>query len=267
MPTKKQLTYWERMKGHPQYNTGRTHFKKGIYQWEGKDHPRGMLGKTAWNKGISHSEETKRKIGLANFGRKLSEEHKRKISESNKGSNHYMFGKQHSEETKKKIGLAHRGKELSGEHRERLYEGLLKRWAGNKTIWTEEYKKNNLKRWRHMKGISKRYNDEEPSGISYTKEYKKLQRQKRKAFMKGGGKLSIKTIQQVYEDNIKKYGTLTCYLCEKPVEFKKDHLEHKTPLSRGGTNLYENLGVSCQKCNCKKHTKTEQEFRKEILSL
>jgi hypothetical protein len=28
-PTLKQLEVWEKMKGHPQYNTGRTHFKIG----------------------------------------------------------------------------------------------------------------------------------------------------------------------------------------------------------------------------------------------
>ena len=38
--------------------------------------------------------------------------------------------------------------------------------------------------------------------------------------------LTIERIQMVYEDNIKKYGTLTCYLCERPIEFKKDCLEH-----------------------------------------
>ena len=48
----------------------------------------------------------------------------------------------------------------------------------------------------------------------------------------------------------------------KPIEFGKDHLEHKTPLSRGGTNEYDNLSVACQSCNCRKHTKTECEFKK-----
>ena len=80
-----------------------------------------------------------------------------------------------------------------------------------------------------------------------------------------GGELSIKTIQQVYEDNIKKYGTLTCYLCLEPIQFGKDHLEHKTPLSRGGTNARRNLDVACQRCNCKKHNKTEAEYRKVLL--
>jgi len=72
--------------------------------------------------------------------------------------------------------------------------------------------------------------------------------------------LTVSVIQRVYEDNIKLYGTLTCYLCEKQIPFGKDNLEHKTPISRGGTNYYENLGVSCQACNCSKHNKTDKEF-------
>ncbi len=119
---------------------------------------------------------------------------------------------------------------------------------------------------RHRLGLSNKYR-EEYTGVSYTKEYKKIQRQKRKSLLKGGGELSIKTIQMVYEDNIKKYGTLTCYLCEKPIEFRDDNLEHKTPLIRGGTNEYQNLGISCQKCNNKKYIKTEEEYRKEILTI
>ncbi len=127
---------------------------------------------------------------------------------------------------------------------------------------TREYINELSKKRRHEKGISKKYNSE--SGVSYTKEYKKFQRKRRKAFMKGGGKLSVKTIQQVYEDNIKRFSTLTCYLCYQLIIFGDDHLEHKQPLSRGGTNEYNNLAVSCSSCNRKKHTKTEQEFRKEI---
>ena len=124
-----------------------------------------------------------------------------------------------------------------------------------------------LKELRHLRGVSKKYISAprgSGNGFSYTKEYKKLQRQKRKALVRGGGELPIKRIQLVYEDNIKKYGTLTCYLCLTPVEFKKDHLEHKIPLSRGGTNEYNNLAIACQRCNCKKHARTEEEYRKEI---
>jgi len=118
---------------------------------------------------------------------------------------------------------------------------------------------------RHKLGINKRYNSMYSiSRFSKTKAYRRLQRQKRKALMKGGGKLTIKTIQLVYEDNIKRYGTLTCYLCLEPIEFGKDTLEHKTPLSRGGTNEYNNLGIACQKCNFSKSNKTEEEYRRII---
>lgn len=77
-------------------------------------------------------------------------------------------------------------------------------------------------------------------------------------------KATLKVIRFVYEDNIKKYGTLTCYLCEKPID-KKEHLEHKIPLARGGTNNYDNLGIACPRCNCRKRSLTEQEFRQRYL--
>jgi 5-methylcytosine-specific restriction endonuclease McrA len=76
-----------------------------------------------------------------------------------------------------------------------------------------------------------------------------------------GGELSIQTIQQVYEDNIKRFGTLTCYLCFKPIEFRQDCLEHKIPLSRGGTNVRDNLDIAHRSCNSKKNTKTEEEYQ------
>ena len=116
--------------------------------------------------------------------------------------------------------------------------------------------------YRHRLGISKKYTSE--LGISYTKEYKTLHNQRYKALKKAGGDLPIARIQLVYEDNIKKYGTLTCYLCYCPIKFGKDELEHKIPLSRGGTNEYNNLAIAHKSCNCKKHDKTEKEYRKEI---
>ena len=90
----------------------------------------------------------------------------------------------------------------------------------------------------------------------------KFNKKLRRALERSNTPLTIKTIQLVYEDNIKKYGTLTCYLCLGPIEFCKDNLEHKTPLSRGGTNEYNNLRVACNKCNLRKGQKTEEEYTK-----
>ena len=37
--------------------------------------------------------------------------------------------------------------------------------------------------------------------------------------------------------------------------------DHRTPLSRGGTNAIENILPSCRRCNQRKYTLTEREFR------
>jgi hypothetical protein len=39
------------------------------------------------------------------------------------------------------------------------------------------------------------------------------------------------------------------------------HIEHKQPLSRGGTNWPDNLCCACPRCNWRKFTKTDAEFR------
>lgn len=51
----------------------------------------------------------------------------------------------------------------------------------------------------------------------------------------------------------------SCYYCGMPV-FAHYHVDHLTPLSRGGTDKLENLCVACPFCNVSKKDKTEQEF-------
>ena len=87
---------------------------------------------------------------------------------------------------------------------------------------------------------------------------------RRKYSFRNAGELTIKIIQLVYEDNIKKYGTLTCVYCHNPIQLGKDSLDHKMPLSRGGTNNYENLCIACRSCNSRKNVKTPEEFREFI---
>lgn len=99
-------------------------------------------------RGRKVSEETRKKIGLANSislkGKTLSEETRKKISDKNKG--HEV-----SEETRKKIGEKHRGKTISKEHIEKIREANTGRkmsekekehlrnfWKGR--VLTEEHK-------------------------------------------------------------------------------------------------------------------------------
>lgn len=59
-----------------------------------------------------------------------------------------------------------------------------------------------------------------------------------------------------------------CYYCgielllvkNKPFNPQRLVVEHKTPVSRGGTNANDNLVAACARCNARKHKKTESEF-------
>lgn len=92
------------------YSTMSSEERRRVYARPGKLNP---------NYGRRHTEETKRKISEANKGNqyakgaKRSEEARKKLSElasSRTGEKNPFFGKTHSEETKKKLAEANRGK-------------------------------------------------------------------------------------------------------------------------------------------------------------
>ena len=61
------------------------------------------------------------------------------------------------------------------------------------------------------------------------------------------------------------YYSDTCYYCGKKIEGRNKTIDHKIPISKGGTNAIENLCVCCQSCNSKKNNKTEAEFMAEVV--
>ena len=52
-----------------------------------------------------------------------------------------------------------------------------------------------------------------------------------------------------------------CVYCRKPA----DTIDHRIPLSRGGTNFPANLVPACRSCNSRKRHLTEREFREEVM--
>lgn len=129
-------------------------------------------GGDGWN-GIHHTEETKTKISEShkkiwtdpeyrakhsgvnnpNYGKHLSEEHKRKISKANQGQNNAFYGKHHTEESKQKQSEAKKGvknpmygKHFTEESKKKLSKSLKGKFVGEKSPWygkkhTEESKK------------------------------------------------------------------------------------------------------------------------------
>jgi 5-methylcytosine-specific restriction endonuclease McrA len=55
-----------------------------------------------------------------------------------------------------------------------------------------------------------------------------------------------------------------CFYCGRLLDDNSTHIDHRVPISRGGSNSIENIALSCPSCNLKKHTKTDIEFLQEI---
>lgn len=98
-------------------------------------------------------------------------------------------------------------------------------------------------------------------GKSQTKLYKRIKAAGRKAWInRAEGHHSVQDIEDLY--NLQEG---QCYYCGMGVG-QRYHIDHKTPLCRGGSNGRENLCVSCPKCNMEKKTKTEEEYVRFINS-
>ena len=201
------------------------------------------------------SETHKQNIGL---GLKRYYDRISGISHEQRQENRKTISKQRMKKYALGGYFKERGKRYRAEHSEKIKE--------YQKCYYKNYREENRDKLReYMKNYR-----EQPANLLKRKDWEQSLFGKSSIKMRGvlrkfrTNDLSIQTIQLVYEDNIKKYGTLTCYLCLFKIEFGKDELEHKMPLSRGGGNEYVNLGVACKSCNRRKHTKTEEEYRKGI---
>lgn len=93
------------------------------------------VGENAFRYGIRLTEEHKKIISESNSGKKLSDETRKKMSESN-------LGKKFSDETRKKISESHAGKILSNEHKEKIGNSLVGRVYLEESI--EKLRRNNI---------------------------------------------------------------------------------------------------------------------------
>ena len=119
----------------------------------------------------------------------------------------------------------------------------------------EEYRKAYFKRWysveenrQRMLERSKRWREEHP-------EKNAAKQRNRLARIKAAeGSHTAEEVLAIGEGQ----GWL-CFYCLTPTE-EDYHVDHMTPISRGGSNSMENLAIACPSCNISKSTKTAEEF-------
>jgi 5-methylcytosine-specific restriction endonuclease McrA len=57
---------------------------------------------------------------------------------------------------------------------------------------------------------------------------------------------------------------LHCVYCDDDLSNQEIHMDHVIPESRGGTTSYDNLQVTCRKCNLAKGVLSEDDFTAKL---
>jgi len=73
-----------------------------------------------------------------------------------------------------------------------------------------------------------------------------------------GGRFTADDLATIRKGQTDKRGRVRCWYCGKPM--LNWHIDHRIPLSRGGSNAPGNLCLACPECNLRKHNKLPTEY-------
>lgn len=59
-------------------------------------------------------------------------------------------------------------------------------------------------------------------------------------------------------------GLVRCFYCRRRVRARRAHIDHRRPVSKGGTNERSNTVLACARCNLAKGGMTEAAFRRRM---
>ena len=117
-------------------------------------------------------------------------------------------------------------------------------------IWTEEQKQNR----KATKAIYR------ASHIESVRIRERLKEKARDALKRGGATAGNSAqVAEIYR-KAREEPQVRCYLCNKMIPMGDRHVDHITPLSKGGEHRPSNLAVACKTCNLKKSAKLPAEL-------
>jgi uncharacterized protein (TIGR02646 family) len=172
-----------------------------------------------------------------------------------------------SRDSKAKDGLLFRCKSCCKRYHQNNKERVRERWKAYKEANQDALRAYHRQHYAENKDAKKRYQADyrernAETITEYQREWRKANAEKKKMqnarhraqVLKAPGSHSEADIRRMYRDQ-----DGLCAYCEIPLD-GSFHVEHMQPLSRGGSNDWSNIAITCQGCNSRKHSKTVEEF-------
>ena len=193
---------------------------------------------------------------------KIAKREKQYYQENRENLTEYQ--RQYYQKNREKI--AEREKQRYQANREKLVEQQRQYYKENREKAAEYqkqyYQENREKVAEYQKQYrqanSEKYEEYQKQYLQENLEAFNARNQKRRALKRNAaGNATAADIQARFD-----YHGNRCYYCgcDGPME-----VEHRIPLSRGGTHYPANLVPACKSCNCSKGTKTELEFKNRAI--
>ncbi len=82
-----------------------------------------------------------------------------------------------------------------------------------------------------------------------------LENKRRALSSKAEGNFTFEMIDEILKEQ-----NYQCIYCFCDLRKVKNHIDHILPLSRGGSNLRNNIQILCASCNIKKQARTHSEY-------
>jgi len=147
--------------------------------------------------------------------------------------------KKWQKENPEKVKAARRKRELENPEKAKI---ASKKWGKeNPEKAKAGYKKWCLENREKRRASSIKWNKKNPT-----------KRRELKIKRRGCGVIEKGVVARIITENIFKYGVIACEKCGEKCP-DNYHIDHIIPLSKGGSNGYDNLQILCSHCNCSKH--------------
>lgn len=136
--------------------------------------------------------------------------------------------------------------------------------AGQRAISEYNYRYNRnpeVKARRRKLMASEKYRAYKRNWFNRNKEYaKKIKSERRAREYNAPGSHTENDIRLIYESQRGR-----CWYCQKEIAINNMHIDHRVPLSRGGSNDPDNLVATCAHCNLSKNNRLPHEWCGRLL--